>query len=156
MSELRECPEVMDNNGDKWERPVLEPCPCGGTPGIRFIGNHCHKKQVAKIYCTTAGCFFEQRVGVLRSGHTMGWALEKCAAKWNHRPTEQRLQQRVRELEGKSERNGIRIALDVIKKLQRWNLCWEWMEEAANGDYIKIEDAQNALINILAQHGEGE
>lgn len=96
MSELKPCPEmVMDNNGDKWEVPTLRKCPCGGTPEIGFVGNNCHKKQVAKIYCTTIGCHFEQRVGTIHGRHTMGWALEACARRWNSRPAEDALQKRV-------------------------------------------------------------
>ena len=96
MSELRECPkETMDNDGRVMPVPELEPCPFGGVPDVGFIGNHCHKKQVVKIFCTEFGCQFEQRVGILRNEHTTEWALGKCAKKWNHRPTEDRLREEL-------------------------------------------------------------
>jgi hypothetical protein len=46
-------------------------------------------------------------------------------------------------------KKGIQIALDIIKKLQRYDLEWEWISANDKGQYISIDEAKQALINIL-------
>jgi hypothetical protein len=49
------------------------------------------------------------------------------------------------------DKKTIQIILDKIKKLQRWDLEWEWMTENNNGDFIRIDEVKQLLIDILKE-----
>ncbi len=49
----------------------------------------------------------------------------------------------------KDYKRGLAKALDIINKLQRVSLEWEWMAEDDNGDYIEIAEAKKAIIDEL-------
>lgn len=52
-------------------------------------------------------------------------------------------------------KNGIRLAMVEINKLPRFDLCWEWMEEKKDGEYVKISDIKKALIEKLKESTDG-
>jgi hypothetical protein len=49
----------------------------------------------------------------------------------------------------KENKKGIKLALDKIKKLQKYDLEYEWISKNNKGKYILIDEAKSALINIL-------
>lgn len=49
----------------------------------------------------------------------------------------------------KTYKNGLSKAIDIIRKLQRYDLEWEWMSENKDGLYIEIEEAKKALIEEI-------
>lgn len=49
----------------------------------------------------------------------------------------------------RSRRDGVRIALEILLTIPRWNLKWQWLEENKNGQYIELAEAQKALIEFL-------
>lgn len=49
----------------------------------------------------------------------------------------------------KDIKKGIQIALDVIKKTEKWSLVWEWMESRKRGEFIKVNEIQEKLISLL-------
>ena len=48
-----------------------------------------------------------------------------------------------------NEKAGLKLALDIISTEQRYNMCYEWMEETKNGEYIKIESIRRKIIEEL-------
>ena len=51
----------------------------------------------------------------------------------------------------KDIKKGIQISLDAIKKLQRYELEWDWLTKDSDGAYIEIEDVKNKLIELLSK-----
>jgi hypothetical protein len=49
----------------------------------------------------------------------------------------------------KDFKKGLNFALQIIKNQQRCSLCWEWMEDRDDGDYIDFEDTKNKLVEAL-------
>ena len=49
----------------------------------------------------------------------------------------------------KEQKQGVAIALGIIKRLQRYDLQWESMSEVADGEYIAVSDAKDALIKFF-------
>lgn len=52
-----------------------------------------------------------------------------------------------------NEKSGLKLALDIISTEQRYNMCYEWMEETKNGEYIKIESIKRKIIKELKKEG---
>jgi len=47
------------------------------------------------------------------------------------------------------EKLGLNKALDILNKIQRFDLCWQQMDETKDGEFVRYSDIKRSIIELL-------